>query len=517
MYKLGIDVGGTNTDAVLIDGNRQVVAEVKHPTTGDIYDGIVGAVREVLARADVDRSEIRQAMLGTTQCTNAIVERKNLAPIGILRIGAPATRGIPPMVDWAEDIRRIAVDYAIVGGGFEYDGKELAPFDREAAGKFFEGLKGKVESVAISCVFSTVRNDHELEAAALCREVMGEGVHVSISSEIGSMGLIERENAAILNAALYQVADRFTEGFARSLAEEGVTNADVYLSQNDGTLMTMEYARRYPILTIACGPTNSIRGASYLSNLSNAVVIDVGGTTTDLGMIQNGFPRESGVAVTIGGVRTNFRMPDVISIGLGGGSIVRSHADGSVTVGPDSVGYRIAEKALVFGGDTMTATDVAVRLGMAKLGDPSLAAGIDEDVALKAMEAMRAMIEDSIDAMKVSGADIDAVLVGGGSIIVPDRLAGTKIVVKPDHFGTANAIGSAISKVSGTLEQLINYDEIPRDEALEKARAAAVELAVQSGAVRETVEIIEVEDVPLAYYPGNTNRVKIKAAGDLAD
>ena len=499
MYKLGIDVGGTNTDAVLIDGNRRVVAEVKHPTTGDIYDGIVGAVREVLARADVDRSEIRQAMLGTTQCTNAIVERKNLAPIGILRIGAPATLGIPPMVDWAEDIRRIAVDYAIVGGGFEYDGKELAPFDREAARKFFEGLKGKVESVAISCVFSTVRNDHELEAAVLCREVMGEGVHVSISSEIGSMGLIERENAAILNAALYQVADRFTEGFARSLAEEGVTNADVYLSQNDGTLMTMEYARRYPILTIACGPTNSIRGASYLSNLSNAVVIDVGGTTTDLGMIQNGFPRESGVAVTIGGVRTNFRMPDVISIGLGGGSIVRSHADGSVTVGPDSVGYRIAEKALVFGGDTMTATDVAVRLGMAELGDPSLAAGIDED------------------AMKVSGADIDAVLVGGGSIIVPDRLAGTKTVVKPDHFGTANAIGSAISKVSGTLEQLINYDEIPRDEALEKARAAAVELAVQSGAVRETVEIIEVEDVPLAYYPGNTNRVKIKAAGDLAD
>ena len=140
MYKLGIDVGGTNTDAVLIDGNRLVVAEVKHPTTGDIYDGIVGAVREVLARADVDRSEIRQAMLGTTQCTNAIVERKNLAPIGILRIGAPATLGIPPMVDWAEDIRRIAVDYAIVGGGFEYDGKELAPFDRETAGKFFEGL-----------------------------------------------------------------------------------------------------------------------------------------------------------------------------------------------------------------------------------------------------------------------------------------------------------------------------------------------------------------------------------------
>ena len=140
--------------------------------------------------------------------------------------------------------------------------------DAAAAKAFFEEMKAKgVKSIAISCVFSTVRNDHELEAAKLCREVMGEDVHVSISSEIGSMGLIERENATILNAALWQVAERFTEGFAKSLRDEGITNADVYLSQNDGTLMTMEHARRYPILTVACGPTNSIRGASYLSSL----------------------------------------------------------------------------------------------------------------------------------------------------------------------------------------------------------------------------------------------------------
>ena len=263
MYRLGIDVGGTNTDAVLVDENRRVAAEVKYPTSGDVYEGIIGAVRAVLGQSGVGRGEIRQAMLGTTQCTNAIVERKNLAKIGLLRIGAPATVGIPPMVDWAEDIRDIAAGAVIVGGGFEYDGKELAPFDEAAARSFFEEMKGKgVRSIAISCVFSTVRNDHELAAARLCREIMGEDVHISISSEIGSMGLIERENATILNAALYQVAERFTEGFAKSLADEGVSDAKIYLSQNDGTLMTMEHARRYPILTIACGPTNSIRGAS---------------------------------------------------------------------------------------------------------------------------------------------------------------------------------------------------------------------------------------------------------------
>ena len=516
MYKLGIDVGGTNTDAVLVDENRAVVADIKYPTSADIYDGILGAMRTVLEVSGVDPAQIHQAMLGTTQCTNAIVERKNLAPIGILRIGAPATTGIRPMVDWSEDIQKVAVGSTIIGGGFEYDGRELAPLDTAAAKAFFEEMKAKgVKSIAISCVFSTVRNDHEVEAAKLCREIMGEDVHISISSEIGSMGLIERENATILNAALWQVAERFTEGFAKSLRDEGIVNADVYLSQNDGTLMTMEHARRYPILTVACGPTNSIRGASYLSSLKDAIV-DVGGTTTDLGVIQNGFPRESSVAVTIGGVRTNFRMPDVISIGLGGGSIVRVRDDGSVTVGPDSVGYEITKKALVFGGDVMTATDIAVRLGMVELGDKSKVEAISQEVADKAMAAIRALVEDSVDAMKVSNADVDLILVGGGSIILPEKISGAATVLKPEHFGCANAIGSAISKVSGTYEKLMNYDELPREQSLEKAKKEAIELAVEAGAVRDTVEIIEMEDVPLAYYPGNTNRVKIKAAGDLS-
>ena len=516
MYKLGIDVGGTNTDAVLIDEGRAVVAAVKRPTSGDIYTGIMGAVDAVLEASGVDRALIGQAMLGTTQCTNAIVERKGLAPIAVLRIGAPASVGIPPMVDWAADIAAVCVDSAIIEGGFEYDGKRLAAFDEAACRAFFEGVRGRVEAVAVSCVFSPVRNDDELRAAEIAREVLGEGVHVSISSEIGSMGLIERENATILNAALHDVARRFTEGFAASLADKGVENAEVYLSQNDGTLMTMEYARRYPILTIACGPTNSIRGASSLTRKGDAIVIDVGGTTTDLGVLSHGFPRESGVAVTIGDVRTNFRMPDVVSIGLGGGSIVRVVDDGSVSVGPDSVGYEITKRALVFGGDTLTATDVAVRLGMAEVGDAALVADVPENVAERAMAVIRELVEDAIDTMKVSSDPIDAVLVGGGAIVLPRDLAGTASVESPEHAGCANAIGSAISKVSGAYEALVDYDVTPRDEALAAARAAAVEAAVEAGAVRETVEVIDAEDVPLAYYPGHTNRVKVKAAGDLA-
>lgn len=516
MYKLGIDVGGTNTDAVIIDENYNVIAEIKNPTSDDIYSGIVGALKNVLNVSGVEKEKITQAMLGTTQCTNAIVERRNLARIGVLRIGAPASRAVPPMVDWEDDVRSICIRSEIVRGGYEYDGREIAPLDEEACREFFSDMLAKgVCSIAISGVFSTIRNDQEIRAAEICREVMGENVHVSISSEIGSMGIVERENATILNAALCKIADRFTEGFAKSLADEGISSAKIYLSQNDGTLMTVEQARKYPILTVACGPTNSIRGASYLSKMENAIVIDVGGTTTDIGVIQNSFPRESSVAVTIGGVRTNFRMPDVISIGLGGGSVVRENEDGTVTVGPDSVGYLLTKKALVFGGDTMTATDIAVRLGMADIGNRGLVENIPQELAEKALTAIRNLVEDAIDAMKLSSEDSEVILVGGGSVILPDRLTGASLTVKPEHFGCANAIGSAISKVIGTLEKLINYDEIPRDEALKQAKQEAVKMAVEAGAVAETVEIIDVEDVPLQYYPGNTNRVKVKAAGEL--
>ncbi len=135
--------------------------------------------------------------------------------------------------------------------------------------------------------------------------------------------------------------------------------------------MSVDYAVKYPIFTVACGPTNSLRGASYLSQLSDAIVVDIGGTTSDVGVLVQSFPRESSLAVEIGGARTNFRMPDLVSIGLGGGTIIRIKDNGEYTVGPDSVGYRLQEKSLIFGGDTLTATDVAVALGKVELGDAS--------------------------------------------------------------------------------------------------------------------------------------------------
>ena len=197
---------------------------------------------------------------------------------------------------------------------------------------------------------------------------MGSSVPITLSHEIGSIGLLERENASALNAALMKVAQKAISGFVEAVKASGLSSAKIYLTQNDGTLMSVEYARKYPVKTIASGPTNSIRGAAFLTGVSDGVIVDIGGTTALVGAIVRGFPRESNIAVEIGGARTNFRMPDLIAVSCGGGTIVKFDHDG-VQVGPQSVGFRIAKESIAWGGNTLTTTDVSLGLGYAKVDD----------------------------------------------------------------------------------------------------------------------------------------------------
>jgi len=513
-YRLGIDVGGTNTDAVIIDEKLKLVEKVKTPTTKDVTTGIYSAINKVLEKSGVNKDEISYAMLGTTHCTNAIVERKRLCRVGILRIGKPATLAIAPMIDWPSDlVKVVGEEYFIVSGGHEYDGREIVAFDADEVRKVARALKGKVDAVAITSVFSPISAEHEKRAAEIVREELGE-LPLSLSHEIGSIGLLERENATILNAALAEVAKTTALGFKSGLELEGVKNARVYLCQNDGTLMSIDYAMRYPILTVACGPTNSIRGASFLSGYDNAVVLDVGGTTSDIGVIVNSFPRESSVAVEIGGVRTNFRMPDIISFGLGGGTIVQE-VDGEIKLGPDSVGYLLTEEAIVFGGSTLTVTDIAVRLGLANIGDPARVSHVDERFARRVLNKIMSMVNEAVDKMKLSADPVPLILVGGGSILITDELEGVSEIIRPDNYDVANALGAAIAQVSGQIERVYSLSKLGREEALKQAKETAAAEAVKAGAEPSTVQIVDVEDVPLAYLPGNATRIRVKAAGDL--
>ncbi|MBV7338857.1 hydantoinase/oxoprolinase family protein [Chloroflexi bacterium TSY] len=361
--RIGIDVGGTNTDAVLMDGT-QVLASHKTPTTQDVTSGITGALRAVMGGARADAGAIDTVMIGTTHFTNAIVERRRLTEVAAVRLGLPATKALPPMIDWPAELRdAIGGHRYLAHGGYEFNGQKISEIDEDELRSIAAEIREKgIRSVAISSVYSPVNTDIEEEAARILQEVIPD-VAVTLSHEIGRIGLLERENAAILNACLRDLAVQIVEAFDAALKDLQI-DAPFYLSQNDGTLMNADFARKYPVLTIASGPTNSMRGAAFLSGVKDGVVVDVGGTTSDVGMLLQGFPREASVAVEVGGVRTNFRMPDVYSFGLGGGSLVRQN--GNLQIGPQSVGYELTSKALVFGGDTLTTTDVVVAAGLSR-------------------------------------------------------------------------------------------------------------------------------------------------------
>ncbi|MEZ4570192.1 MAG: hydantoinase/oxoprolinase family protein [Thermomicrobiales bacterium] len=230
--------------------------------------------------------------------------------------------------------------------------------------------------------------------------------------------------------------------------------------------MALDYAMRYPILTVASGPANSIRGAAFLSGQQDAIVIDVGGTTTDIGILVNGFPRESSIEVEVGGVRTNFRMPDLLSIALGGGT--RVEVDGeTVQIGPESVGYRITEDALVFGGDVRL-SDVAVALGRAEFGDPEKVEHLDTAFVNKVQTWIGMRAEETIDRMKTSAEPIPVVLVGGGSDRDAFRLFRSVRSSTGPSFEIANAIGAAIAQCSGEVERIFSLDSIPRGSAADR-------------------------------------------------
>ncbi len=510
--RIGIDVGGTNTDAVLMDG-ATVISATKTPTTPNVSDGITTALRNLVQQSGLDVSKLDAVMIGTTHFTNAVVERRRLEPTACIRLGLPATVCLPPMVDWPDELRDvIGGHYYLAHGGHEFDGREISPFDPAEVRTHAEDIAKKgLKAVAISSVFSPVNAIFEEKAAEIVREVIPDA-HITLSSTIGRIGLLERENAAIMNACLRELAIKTVNGFKTALADMKIT-APFYISQNDGTLMNADFAADHPVLTFASGPTNSMRGAAFLSGLKDAIVIDVGGTTTDVGVLQHGFPRVAALAVSIGGVRTNFRMPDTLSIGLGGGSLIRTDP---VKVGPLSVGYELTTKAKVFGGDTLTSTDVIVAAGKADVGDASKVAGLDRSLVNAVEDRIEEMVNVSIDRMKTSAVPVPVIIVGGGSILIQRPVAGASEIVKPGHFAVANAIGAAIAQIGGETDRIFSLAEMSRDEALAQAKQEATDRAVSAGADANTVEIVEVEEVPLAYLPGNATRIMVKAVGDLA-
>lgn len=522
--RIGVDVGGTNTDAVLIDGSL-VVASTKQPTTADVSSGVAAAITAVMAAAAVEPTAITAVMIGTTHFTNALVERKHLDRVGIIRLASPSGEALPPLTAWpAALVAQVGRDCFLLPGGYEVDGREISAFDEGKVRAAARACKQRgINSIAISSAFAPINAAMEERAAAIVAQE-NPGADISLSHAIGRLGLIERENGVILNAALAGLARHVITSFGRALQELGLT-APLYISQNDGTLISAAYAARYPVMTIGSGPTNSMRGAAFLTGVQDGIVMDVGGTTCDIGVLVHGFPRESSIAVDIGGVRTNFRMPDILAIGLGGGT--RIHLDlglyqtaglteADLRIGPDSVGYRITQDSFLFGGGTLTTSDIAVAAGKARFGDVTRLPTLGPAVLDAVWTRIQSMLADGIDRMKTARGDATIIAVGGGHFLVSDDLKGAATVIRPPHADVANAVGAAIAQIGAQIEQIVDYATIPRETALARLKQDATARVAAAGGAPDTIEIVDMEEVFLSYLPGRSAQVRMKAVGDLA-
>ena len=509
--RIGIDVGGTNTDAVLMAG-AEVVHAVKVSTTAEATAGVRHALETLLAESGVATGEIEAVMIGTTHFLNAVMERARLAPVAALRISLPAAAQVKPFADWPTDLRQIVEGAShMARGGHEVDGRPIVPLDHDAIRAAAREIRDAgLGAVAITAAFSPVIDAAEREASAIFAEEAPE-VAVTCSNELGLIGLLARENVTLLNAALIDLARRTVVGLERALAENGI-EAPLYITQNDGTIARAAAAERFPVLSFSSGTTNSLRGAAFLTATEAAVVVDVGGTTTDVGTLVRGFPREANGVVHIGGVRSAFRMPDVTTIALGGGSVVDTQDPSKI--GPHSVGHELTEAARVFGGETLTLTDVAVAGGLIALGDATRVADLDPAFTATALAEAHERIADAVDRMLPGPEPVPLIAVGGGAFLVGDDMEGISAVRHVAHRDVANAVGLAIAQVSGEVDRI--YQDLPRAEALARAREEAGRRAVEAGADPAMLEVVDREDIPMAYMPGHTLRVRLRVVGELA-
>jgi len=331
---LGVDTGGTYTDAVLIRNDRDVIASAKALTTRqDLAIGVGNAVRSVLTEAGVAPEEISMASLSTTLATNALVEGQG-GRVALIYIGfrekdleahglADALKGDPAIV---------------LKGGHDHAGAEAAALDETALIAFLETHKADVSGFAVAAQFATRNPAHELRAAALIAEITGRPVSAShqLSAKLNGP---KRAMTAILNARLIGMIDRLIGRAEDMLVELGI-HAPLMVVRGDGALISSAQARERPIETILSGPAASIVGARWMTNMSHALVSDIGGTTTDVALLRNGRPAIDPAGARVGPYRTMVEAVAMRTTGLGGDSEVHFVSEGlrgGVTLGPKRV------------------------------------------------------------------------------------------------------------------------------------------------------------------------------------
>lgn len=332
---LGIDTGGTYTDAVLYDeATRTVVASAKSPTTHhELSIGICGAIDAVLATASVASSRLELVSMSTTLATNALVEGKG-RPVGAVIIGFDGD-----VLERAGLGEALGGDPAVIlAGGHDPHGGQVAPLDLDRLAAEVEAVADLVEAFAVTSQFSVRNPEHELAAAEVIRRVTGKPVTLShhLSAQLNGP---KRAVTAVLNARLISIIDGLVHTTQQALSARGV-HAPLMVVRGDGSLVSAAFVRERPIETILSGPAASLVGAAHLTGLTDAIISDIGGTTTDIAVLRDGIPAVSPEGATVGGHRTMVSAVAMHTHGLGGDSRVRHDervVGASLLIGPRKV------------------------------------------------------------------------------------------------------------------------------------------------------------------------------------
>jgi len=191
-------------------------------------------------------------------------------------------------------------------------------------------------------------------------------------------------------------------------------------------------------------------------------------------------------------------------------------SDDGTRIGPQSVGHKLVTEGLIFGGKTLTTTDILVAGGYADIGDRSGVSHLGTSVVTQAKATLHRMLNDNIEMMKPGGKEMPVILVGGGAILVTDGLNAASNLHRPENAGVANAIGAAIAQVGGEAERMVSYRQTPRDEAIASVTHGATERAVKAGADPKTIRAVDIEETAVPYMDEGATRVRVKVIGELA-
>ena len=519
---IGLDMGGTHVDAVIIE-NGEIINSSKNPIDkNNLFQSIWIALKDILPN---DRSKIKQINLSTTISTNAIVEKKT-SPVAMFIQSGP---GLPHHFLACGD------ENTFLSGYIDHRGQTIKDLDVNEIKNSINTLKHKnITACGVVTKFSTRNPNHEME---IKEQVQTEFTHITMGHTLsGKLNFPRRVNTTYLNAAVYDTFQIFSQSIKQAMKQEGLENIPLYVLKADGGTMNIAGAENMPVETILSGPAASLMGINaMLETKKDAILMDIGGTTTDIFFLANGVPLFEPLGIQIDQHKTLVRSVYSQSIGIGGDSYIEGK-NGKLTIGPQRVGPPMA-----FGGTHPTPTDAMVVLGHLDQGNRNNAyEGMQtlgrsfnlsaEEIAEEVLRLMAKTIKDKVTELLktinsqpvytikelLDDQQIEPQLIhmigGPAKVLAPILEEEFELPCHyPQKYDVANAVGAALSRttakislVADTFHQTLSvpelgiYKKISRDYTLDNARKEALELLVEHGkrigATKDNIETEIIEE-----------------------